>query len=238
MPLTGCTSSFFLTELDFSFSFFFLFHLFSAVCGWGGGEIFHSPHIYNSLQGCSSIPGCQTIQMRHHRSSFPAHHRVMYALSHCRDWHCREASWPVEEKNWLWHHQCHPDTKEAHTPAQVCISNKQKEKYSVYICTMFCTYPVRLCRTKAYALFSPYVLLKWVLFDLKLIGRTWAWSLKARTAGVYTRAHTFWLKRVRVSLFVCQLASIYLSISVAQSGYSSLPLSMLCCPHFLPLSIS
>lgn len=28
------------------------------------------PRIYNSLQGCSSTPGCQTIQMRHHRSPF------------------------------------------------------------------------------------------------------------------------------------------------------------------------
>lgn len=28
------------------------------------------PRIYNSLQDCSSTPGCQTIQMRHHRSPF------------------------------------------------------------------------------------------------------------------------------------------------------------------------
>lgn len=76
-----------------SLTFFFLLHLFSAVCG----GVFHPPRIYNSLQDCSSIPGCQTIQMRHHRSSFPAHHRVMYALSHRSDWHCREASWPVEK---------------------------------------------------------------------------------------------------------------------------------------------
>lgn len=27
-------------------------------------------HIYNSLQDCSSTPGCQTIQMRHQRSPF------------------------------------------------------------------------------------------------------------------------------------------------------------------------
>lgn len=30
------------------------------------------PRIYNSLQGCSSTPGCQTIQMRHHTSPFPS----------------------------------------------------------------------------------------------------------------------------------------------------------------------
>lgn len=28
----------------------------------------YPPLIYNSLQGCSSTPGCQTIQMRHHKS--------------------------------------------------------------------------------------------------------------------------------------------------------------------------
>lgn len=30
----------------------------------------HPPHIYNSLQGWSSTPACQTIQMRHQRSPF------------------------------------------------------------------------------------------------------------------------------------------------------------------------
>lgn len=48
------------TELDFEL------HLFSAVCR---GNL-RPPRIYNSLQGCSSTPGCQTIQMRHHTSPF------------------------------------------------------------------------------------------------------------------------------------------------------------------------
>lgn len=90
----------FVTHLSF-LTFFFLLYLFSAFCG-REGVVFHPPRIYNSLQDCSSIPGCQTIQMRHHRSSFPAHHRVMYALSHRSDWHCREARWPVENKKWFW----------------------------------------------------------------------------------------------------------------------------------------
>lgn len=51
------------------------------------------------------------------------------------------------------------------------------------------THPVQPCGNKADALFSPYVLLKRALFDLKLIGQAWAQGLKAWTAGLFTAAH-------------------------------------------------
>lgn len=44
--------------------------------------------------------------------------------------------------------------------------------------------PVQSCGNKANTLFSPYVLLKRALFDLKLIGQAWAQGLKAWTAGL------------------------------------------------------
>lgn len=51
------------------------------------------------------------------------------------------------------------------------------------------THPAQPCGNKADALFSPYVLLKRALFDLKLIGQAWAKGLKAWTAGLSTAAH-------------------------------------------------
>lgn len=50
------------------------------------------------------------------------------------------------------------------------------------------TTPIQPCGNKANTLFSPYVLLKRALFDLKLIGQAWAQGLKARTAGLSTAA--------------------------------------------------
>lgn len=50
------------------------------------------------------------------------------------------------------------------------------------------TTPIQPCGNKANTLFSPYVLLKRALFDLKLIGQAWAQGLKARAAGLSTTA--------------------------------------------------
>lgn len=50
------------------------------------------------------------------------------------------------------------------------------------------TTPMQPCGNKANTLFSPYVLLKRGLFDLKLIGQAWARGLKAQTAGLSTAA--------------------------------------------------
>lgn len=58
--------------------------------------------------------------------------------------------------------------------------------YGTHIC--FFTTPIQPCGNKANTLFSPYVLLKRALFDLKLIGQAWAQGLKAWTAGLSTAA--------------------------------------------------
>lgn len=50
------------------------------------------------------------------------------------------------------------------------------------------TTPMQPRGNKTNTLFSPYVLLKRGLFDLKLIGQAWAQGLKARTAGLSTAA--------------------------------------------------
>lgn len=56
----------FASQVSFWLNLTLCFTFFSAVCG----RNLCPPHIYNSLRGCSSTSGCQTIQMRHHRSPF------------------------------------------------------------------------------------------------------------------------------------------------------------------------
>lgn len=62
------------------------------------------------------------------------------------------------------------------------------EKCMGHAFASFFTTPSQPCGNKANTLFSPYVLLKRALFDLKLIGQAWAQGLKAWTAGLSTAA--------------------------------------------------
>lgn len=57
-----------------------------------------------------------------------------------------------------------------------------------FISFRYATHPVQPCGNKEDALFSPYVLLKWARFDLKLIGQAWAQGLEAWTAGLSAAA--------------------------------------------------
>lgn len=112
----------------------------------------------------------------------------------------------------------------------------------------FVSHPVQPCGNKADALFSPYVLLKRALFDLKLIGQAWAQGLKAWTAGLSTAARVV-VEVGEESLSLSHSLSLPFppSLNPAYFSYSfdhpqcsvrpSLPLSMLCCSRVLPLSI-
>lgn len=93
------------------------------------------------------------------------------------------------------------------------------------------TTPMQPRGNKANTLFSPYVLLKRGLFDLKLIGQAWAQGLKARTAGLSTAAR----EMVEVGEESSSLFSpcIHLSIPRVQS----IPLHLYPC-LVLPFSTS
>lgn len=56
------------------------------------------------------------------------------------------------------------NAKGAHTLAQICFCNKQKEKIESMYLHLFGTPHVQPRETKVYALFSLYVLLKFFLF--------------------------------------------------------------------------
>lgn len=80
---------------------------------------------------------------------------------------------------------------------------------------LFCTYPMQPRGNKVNTLFSPYVLLKRGLFDLKLIGQAWALGLKARTAGLfYFSTRNGWSRWGVLLLFA---PCIHLSIPRVQS---------------------
>lgn len=92
----------------------------------------------------------------------------------------------------------------------------------MHIC-LFLHSPVQPCGNKANTLFSPYVLLKRALFDLKLIGQAWAQGLKAWTAGLSRVARVVvevgeeCLSPLPLSLFLSSFLSICPSLVFSQS---------------------
>lgn len=202
-----------------------MFHLFSAV-GWET-----CTHLIFIIHYKIALPplAVRLFKWDITAAHFLARYRQRYSLSDHNDWQCGEARWPVEindsETNTL------IKIRQAYTSTHnhIYIYNKQIEIYGAHI---------QPCGNKANALFSPYVLLKQALFDLKLIGQAWAQGLKAWTAGLSTAAQVVvevGEECLSLSLSLC-LRLVFICPSVL-SVVPCPPLSMLCCSHFLPLLI-
>lgn len=94
-------------------------------------------------------------------------------------------------KNWFLNKRTQKCKAGAYTYTLIYVYNTHIKRHGTHIFLFISTtHPVQPCGNKADALFSPYVLLKRVLFDLKLIGQAWAQGLKAWTAGLSTAAHS------------------------------------------------
>lgn len=127
------------------------------------------------------------------------------------------------------------------------IFKVKKEKCMGHTFASFFTTPIQPCGNKANTLFSPYVLLKRALFDLKLIGQAWAQGLKAWTAGLSTAAQVVVevaeesspLLSSPLFLFHLLMSSPFISSPLLSSPLVSFPLlspSLLSSPTHLPSS--
>lgn len=147
--------------------------------------------IYNSLQDCSSTRGCQTIQMRHHTSPFSGTlQATVFTVQSQRltalgrlvgPWKEPPQSKQTPNKRGRWARWC------AQTRTCVQSGGGEMHIWGTHLLPSYTT-PMQPRGNKANTLFSPYVLLKRGLFDLKLIGQAWAQGLQARTAGLSTAA--------------------------------------------------
>lgn len=159
-PLAGCTS------------WLYMFHLFSAVCGETCAHLVFIIHYKTATPPLAVRLFKWDITEAH----FLARYRRPYSLSNHNDWQCGVGPWKQLVPN---KHTNKSRTGPLHRHKLIYTFIIKKWKYMGHTFASFFHSPVQPCGNKANTLFSPYVLLKRALFDLKLIGQAWAQGLKA-----------------------------------------------------------